>query len=218
MAANAEAPYSPYRRAPDSSYVSRRAAVFIAIVAFHVLIVWGLASGLARQVVEIIAPPIETDIIEELETREEPPPPPPPELERPPVEVPPPEVSIDIPVETTTAIQDVTNRPPPPRPPPPRAVQRTAPKLDVRRSPATDEYYPPASRRANEEGVTTVRACVTTEGRTSGTASIEKTSGHARLDEAAVKWAQRARWTPGTEDGKPVEMCSQFNVRFKLTD
>ena len=38
------------------------------------------------------------------------------------------------------------------------------------------------------------------------------------LDEAAAKWAKRARWTAGTEDGKAVEMCSQFNVRFKLTD
>jgi periplasmic protein TonB len=204
--------------ATDSAFVSRRAVVFLAIVGFHVFIVWALASGLARQVIETIAPPIETDIIEEELQREEPPPPPPPEMERPPVEVPPPEVSIDIPVESSTAIQDVTNRPPPPRPPPPRVVQRTAAKLDVRRSPSTDDYYPPASRRANEEGVTTVRACVTPEGRTSGTPSIEKTSGHGRLDEAAVKWAQRARWQPGTEDGKPVETCSQFNVRFKLTD
>ena len=203
--------------ATDTSFISRRAIVFFAIVAFHLLIVWALASGLARKVVEVIAPPIETDIIEELETREEPPPPPPPEMERPPVEVPPPEVDISIPVETTTAIQDVTNRPPPPRPPPPRAVQRTAPKLDVRRSPATDEYYPPSSRRANEEGVATVRACVTAEGRT-GKATVDKTSGFERLDEAALKWAQRARWSPGTEDGKPVEMCAPFNVRFQLTD
>ena len=106
--------------ATDTSFLSRRAIVFFSIVTFHVLIVWALASGLARQVVEIIAPPIETDIIEELEQREEPPPPPPPEMERPPVEVPPPEVAIDIPMESTTAIQDVTDRPPPPRPPPPR--------------------------------------------------------------------------------------------------
>jgi periplasmic protein TonB len=205
--------------ATDSSFMSRRATVFFVIVGFHVFIVWALASGLARKVVETIAPPIETDIIEELDQREEPPPPPPPEMERPPVEVPPPEVSIDIPVETSTAIQDVTDRPPPPRPPPPpRVVQRTAPDLDVRRSPPTDDYYPPASRRANEEGVATVRACVSAEGRTSGTPSVEKSSGHSRLDEAAVKWAMRARWKPGTEDGKPVEACKPFNVRFKLTD
>lgn len=217
MAANADLHLPPPRRASDSSFISSRAIVFFIIVGFHVLIVWGLASGLARKVVEVIAPPIETDIIEEVDERPEPPPPPPPEMERPPVEVPPPEVAIEIPVETTTAIQDVTNRPPPPKPPPPRVVQRNPPKLDIRRSPATDEYYPPASRRSNEEGVTTVRACVGADGRT-GNATIERTSGYPRLDEAAVKWAQRARWSPGTEDGKPVEMCAPFNVRFQLTD
>jgi periplasmic protein TonB len=205
--------------ATDTSFVSRRAIVFFAIVAFHVLIVWALASGLARQVVEIIAPPIETDIIEEELQREEPPPPPPPEMERPPVEVPPPEVSIDIPMETSTAIQDVTDRPPPPRPPPPpRVVNRTAPSVDLRRSPSTDDYYPPASRRANEEGVATVKTCVSPEGRATGSAEVAKSSGHPRLDEAAVKWAGRARFKPGTEDGKPVEACTSFNVRFRLTD
>ncbi len=205
--------------ATDTSFLSRRAITFVAILAFHILLVWGLASGLARQVVEIIAPPIETDIIEELDQREEPPPPPPPEMERPPVEVPPPEVSIDIPMETTTAIQDVTDRPPPPRPPPPpRVTQRTAPTVDLKRSPSTDDYYPPASRRANEEGVATIKTCVTPEGRASGGADVTKSSGHPRLDEAAVKWAARARFKPGTEDGKPVEACTQFNVRFRLTD
>jgi outer membrane biosynthesis protein TonB len=47
---------------------------------------------------------------------------------------------------------------------------------------------------------------------------VTKTSGNDSLDEAATRWAKRARWAPGTEDGKPIEMCSQFNVRFKLTD
>jgi len=103
-------------------------------------------------------------------------------------------------------------------PPPPRTAVRVAPKLDVRRSPATDEYYPPSSRRAEEQGVTTVKACVGPDGRTTGTSTVAKSSGFPKLDEAAVKWASRARWTAGTEDGKPIEMCSQFNVRFQITD
>lgn len=208
----------------DTSFLSRRALVFVSIVALHVFVAWALSSGLARQVIEVIAPPIETEIVEEIEQREEPPPPPPPEFERPPVEVPPPEVAIDIPIETrTTAITNVTDKPvqrppePPPPPPPPKPVQRVAPKLDVRRSPSTDEYYPPTSRRMGEQGVTTIRACVSADGRTTS-AEVEKSSGSSRLDEAALKWARRARWTPGTEDGKAVPMCSQFNVRFQLVD
>jgi periplasmic protein TonB len=200
---------------------SRRLVVLGTIIAFHVLLGYGLVSGLARKVVEVIAPPLVTDIIEEMQQEDKPPPPPPPQMERPPVEVPPPEVSIDIPMETsqTTAISNVTDKPqPPPAPPAPPAVVRKAPKLDVKRSPSTDEYYPPSARRAEIEGVVTVRACVAPDGRTSGDPSVTKTSGNSSLDEAAVKWARRARWAAGTEDGKPVEMCSQFNVRFKLTD
>ena len=64
----------------------------------------------------------------------------------------------------------------------------------------------------------TVRACVSPDGRTSGDPTVSKSSGNSSLDEAAIKWAKRARWSAGTEDGKAVEMCSQFNVRFKLTD
>ena len=198
---------------------SSRMVVLGTIVVLHVLLAWGLVSGLARKVVEVIAAPLQTDIIDEMEKEDKPPPP---QMERPPVEVPPPEVSIDIPMESsTTAITDVTDRPvpvAPPPPPPAAAVNRVAPKLDVKRSPSTDDFYPPSARRAEIEGVTTVRACVSPDGRTSGEASATKSSGNASLDEAAVKWAKRARWTAGTEDGKAVEMCSQFNVRFKLTD
>jgi len=206
--------------AHESTFVPRRIVVFMFIVALHIALIWALANGLARKVVEVLAPPIQTDIIEEVKQDEPPPPPPPPEMERPPVEVPPPEVNIQIPVDTSTstAITDVTDRPVPMAPPPVHRAVRVAPKLDVRRSPSTDDFYPPASRRAEEEGVTTIHACVSPDGRTAGQPTVTKSSGHERLDEAAVKWASRARWSPGTEDGKPIESCQQFNVRFKLTN
>jgi periplasmic protein TonB len=155
---------------------SRRLTVLAVIIVFHLLLLYGLVTGLARKVVEVVAAPLQTDIIEELQKEDKPP------------------------------------------PPPPAAVNRVAPKLDVRRSPPTDDFYPPSARRAEIEGVTTIRACVTPDGRTSGEPSATKSSGNSSLDEAAIKWAKRARWSAGTEDGKPVEMCSQFNVRFKLTD
>jgi protein TonB len=207
--------------AHDTNFISRRALVLILIIGFHILFVYFLASGLARKAIETIAPPLKTEIIEETQTRDEPPPPPPPEMERPPVEVPPPEVAIDIPVETTsTAITDVTNKPAPkaPPPPPPAPVARVAPKFDTRRSPSTDEYYPPTSRRMGEQGTTTVAVCITPEGRVTGDPKVEKSSGSARLDEAAAKYATKTRWAPATENGKPVQFCSNFNVKFVLTD
>ena len=101
---------------------------------------------------------------------------------------------------------------------PASSVSRAAPRLDVRRSPSTYEYYPASARQAQIEGVTTVRACVGPDGHVVGDPTVTNSSGTASLDEAAVKWGRRARFTPGTEDGNAVEMCTQFNVRFEITD
>ncbi len=203
---------------------SRRLTVLVGIIVFHLLLLYGLVSGLARKVVEVVAAPLVTDIIEEVKPEDKPPPPPPPQMERPPVQVPPPDIAIDIPMETnTTAISNVTDRPAPPPPPVTaptveRKPVRVAPKLDLRRSPSTDEFYPASARRAEIEGVTTVRMCVGSDGKMSQDPSVTNSSGNASLDEAALKWARRSRWSPGTDDGTPVEVCPQFNVRFKLTD
>jgi protein TonB len=194
----------------------------VGIILFHVLLLYGLVSGLARKVVEVVAAPLVTDMIEEVKPEDKPPPPPPPQMERPPVQVPPPDIAIDIPMETnTTAISNVTDRPvPPPAPvaPPVRQTVRVGAKLDLRRSPSTDEFYPASARRAEIQGVTTVRMCVGVDGKMSQEPTVANSSGNSSLDEAALKWSRRARWSPGTEDGKPIESCSSFNVRFKLTD
>eukprot|EP00456_Euglypha_rotunda_P011659 TRINITY_DN13106_c0_g1_i1.p2 TRINITY_DN13106_c0_g1~~TRINITY_DN13106_c0_g1_i1.p2 ORF type:complete len:118 (-),score=30.82 TRINITY_DN13106_c0_g1_i1:20-373(-) len=69
------------------------------VVLFHVLLVWGLVSGLARKAIEVLPPPIETQILEDDAPQEEPPPPPPPpDLDIPPPPfVPPPEINIATP-------------------------------------------------------------------------------------------------------------------------
>src|SRR5437660_2681691 len=110
----------------DSESFTRRGAVLVVILGVHLVLAWALATGLARRVMEVIAPPIQTDIVEERKQEKEPPPPPPPEFEKPPVEVPPPDVQIQIPVETapTTAITAFAATPHPA--PPPRPTSRTS--------------------------------------------------------------------------------------------
>src|SRR5690348_2591374 len=105
----------------DSQFFTRRTIVLFAIVGLHVFIAWALATGLARRAIELVAPPLQTTVVEEVVKRDEPPPPPPPQMERPPVEVPPPDVNIELPAEpTSTAIVDTTDKPvvkaPPPAP------------------------------------------------------------------------------------------------------
>jgi len=202
--------------AQDSSFFTRRGIVVVAIVGLHLLVLWALASGLARKVVEVIAPNIEADIVEEVKNDEEPPPPPPPEMERPPVEVPPPEVSIDLPMETTTtAIQDVTDKPPPPAPPPPPRVAGSAAKMKSAANP--DEFYPPGAKRREEQGSPVVQACVGANGRLVREPVVTETSGFPELDGAAVKVAKANRYTPATEGGTALpESCVKFKVKFVI--
>lgn len=204
----------------ENNWASKRGLVFIGVIAIHVVLIWGLANGFAMKVVESIAPPIVTDLIEEKKEEEAPPPPPPPKIEIPPVEVPPPVVDIQIPVEpTTTALSNVTDKPLPPAPPPvvvAAPVNRVPPKLNTRaQNPDTDEYYPPASKRLGEEGNVVVKACIGENGRLTE-ATIQDGSNVARLDEAALKYARALRYVAGTENGKAVAACFPFRVRFQL--
>jgi len=200
----------------DSNFLTRRGVVAAAIVALHVLAAWGFASGLATRAIEALAPPIEADIVEEKVQDEEPPPPPPPEMERPPVEVPPPEVSIDLPMETnTTAIQDVTDKSPPPAPPPPPRVAGSPAKMTRPVNP--DDYYPPGSIRREEQGSPVVQACVGSNGRLVRDPVVTDTSGFPDLDSAAVKVAKATRYAAGTENGSALpESCIKFKVKFVL--
>lgn len=78
----------------------------------------------------------------------------------------------------------------------------TRPRLRSTDKPA----YPVASIRAQEQGVSGIEVCVNGQGRVTS-ASLAKSSGHARLDEAAIKWVRGARFAPGTISGKPASMC-----------
>jgi protein TonB len=202
--------------AQDSSFFTRRGIVVVIIVALHVLAFWALATGLAQKVIQMVAPPIEADILDEVKPEDQPPPPPPPEMERPPVEVPPPEVSIDLPMETnTTAIQDVTDKPPPPAPPPPPRVAGQPARMKSAADP--DQYYPPGAKRREEQGSPVVQACVGPNGRLLRDPVVAETSGYPELDSAAIRVAKASRYTAATENGQGVaESCVKFKVKFVI--
>jgi TonB family protein len=81
--------------------------------------------------------------------------------------------------------------------------------------PSSDMYYPPISRRSHESGVTAVRVCIAADG-TVAEATIDKSSGSKRLDDAALELtrAGSGRFTPGTEDGKPIAGCFVYKIAF----
>ena len=81
---------------------------FALVIAFHLLVVYALVTGLGKKIVDVIKQPIETKVIEEI--KPPPPPverllPPPPKLDVPPPPfIPPPEVQITVPVPVQNTI------------------------------------------------------------------------------------------------------------------
>jgi TonB family protein len=80
-----------------------------------------------------------------------------------------------------------------------------------------DDFYPAASIRNSETGVVVVEVCVSEQGVLTGTPRVSASSGHSRLDAAAVSWAQQAaRFTPARRNGEPIAGCKGVRVNFQL--
>ena len=127
-----------------------------------------------------------------------------------PVEVAPPEL-VAPPIEVPPDIPPVIVAPPAPIVPPapvqsapvaPAGSDRVAPKVRTRDEPP----YPPQSLRANEQGTTHLEVCVSNAGRVTS-ASVADSSGHARLDDSALRWIRNARFSPGQVGGVAQSMC-----------
>ena len=198
---------------------SKRTIIVVIVALLHVGMYYVIESGLSQHLISMLAPPVQTKIIEEQIKQEDLPPPPPPDIAEPPPFIPPPEVTIQI-QTASTAIQVVTNeRPPAVVPPvvaPPAPTIAPSPaKRDPKKSKDPNDYYPAASNRADETGQVQVRCLAGLDGKCTQ-ASVTKSSGYARLDEAAVKYATEGlRVLPGTENGVPVAKWFDFLVTFK---
>jgi periplasmic protein TonB len=111
-----------------------RSTAFVGVVLLHVLVIWAIASGLAKKVVDKVAGPLETKVIEEIKPPPPPPEkivPPPPDLKAPPPPfVPIPEIQVQAP-PPPTAIQTQSQQVPPPaefKPAPPPTVAPPPPQ------------------------------------------------------------------------------------------
>lgn len=203
-------------------------ALGIAVI-IHIFLGYALITGLALKIVKHITDPIKTvNIKDETPPPETPPPPPPKQIEIPPF-VPPPEVTIqtDAPPPPTIQTQSF-NAAPPPAPPkavaappaPPAPPLPTGPtqgaSLDPRSTTTTEDDYPPASLRGNEEGVVTVTLSINTQGRVDG-CTVAQTSGFTRLDEKTCQIAlRRFRGKPALQNGTPVASSKVQRVRWQI--
>ncbi len=199
------------------------------VVLVHAAVVYALVTGLARTIVEVVRPPLETKIIEETKVRppDKPPPPPPPRLAAPPPPyIPPPEVQVQLPPTAQPAISAITTAKPttPVAPPGQRApVQVQQPsKPHVPRTPAVVDAkacdkpeYPPASLRAQETGVVLLSFLIDLDGAVLES-KVERSTGFRRLDEAARKALGLCKFKPATVDGKPEKSWARIEYEWKI--
>ncbi|HEV2441235.1 MAG TPA: TonB family protein [Steroidobacteraceae bacterium] len=203
----------------DTQFLTRRTAVLAAIIGLHIAIIWVLATGLATRAIQMVAPPIQTSIVQQTKQTVKPPPPPPPQLQRQEVEVPPPVVNISIPAaeqtHAITVVKRVVRAAPAPAP------ERITPLRAIANGfPPTDDYYPDASRRLGEQGTALVKLCIGAGGHVIGDPAIQRSSGSSRLDQAAIRYAKATsgHFEPETRNGSPVTVCTALPIKFQLTD
>jgi len=187
---------------------SRRLTGLVAVVAFHVVLVYALVHGLARKIVEVVRAPLETKIIEEIKAPppDKPPPPPPPKLAMPPPPyIPPPEVTVQA-LAVAPTITAVTSVKPPDE-------YRTPAVVDA--NTCEKPAYPPAARRANETGIVRLTFLIDVDGKVLDS-KIERTSGSRRLDEAARNGLSLCRFKPATLNGRPERTWGRIEYVWKL--
>lgn len=82
---------------------------------------------------------------------------------------------------------------------------------------APDSFYPDASRQAEFEGSVTIQAWIAASG-CMQKAEVYTSSGVPDLDDAAMRWAQQAKFTPAERDQQPVDGVLLFVVKFEMRD
>jgi len=92
-----------------------------------------------------------------------------------------------------------------------------APSRELKTNTRIEPTYPPASRRASEEGTVRLKVLVDEQGRPKDV-QIGQSSGFARLDEAAKAAVRRWKFQAATDSGKAISVWTQVSITFRLTD
>lgn len=201
----------------DAGYFSHRSGTLFIVLSLHALLFYGLITTVSHIHVSAVDPLQNQQLKEPLPERL-PIPVPQPRLSDVTLQIPPLDPRIlrepDPPIESKT-IPDP--RPPSIPPSPPQAVKQVlgGPGAGF---PNPDDFYPPQSRRLDEQGTGTVQVCVDASGRLTADPTMAQGTGSPRLDDGALKLARAGsgHYRATTENGRPVNSCYAFRVRFQL--
>jgi periplasmic protein TonB len=195
------------------------------VILIHVLVIYGLVTGLARKAVEVIKKPLNATIVEEIKAPP-PPPPPPKKIELP--KVPPPPMPYvpppDIPTPTISSepvIAAITPTPPPappviapPAPPPPPAPP-AKPAIVKNIAPISkpELEYPREAQRKGIEGTLLCHVFIDENGTVTEVKILEARPGNVmRYFESATKNALM-QWKFSSTGQKFV---GEIEIEYKL--
>lgn len=186
----------------------KRSPLGIIIVAVHVVLIWAAATTMGIIKMPNLAKPIEAIFIDQPEEQHEPVKVIKPEMETPVVDPPPivdtiPEIEVPVDEPAPAAITAETSVTPP------------AETSDMKVNRRVDPIYPPASRRAGEEGTGVYRVLVGANGRPMDV-QVVTSSGFPRLDEAALVAIRKWVFQPAVAGGQNVDSWTRVKVQFKL--
>jgi protein TonB len=190
------------------------------VIVLHLIVAYGIVTGLGKRMVTKMAEAVETKIIEDVKPPpppETPPPPPPPEMKAPPPPfIPPVEVQVQTPPPQQNVIANTTQQKPatteinrappaptaPPAPAAPAGPSKTAAVVDL--NSCAKPEYPKSSLRNEETGVSTISFLIGGDGRVMDS-KVTKSSGFRDLDKAAQAALGKCRFKAATENGAPVQ-------------
>jgi len=218
---------------------SQRTTVLIGgAVLLHVLGLWALHTGLLQRATEWVIPVAMVSEMPPMAVK----PPPPPSSPSPPtptqraspaptplalaplptpqptaVPVAPPTVAatapVNAPVSATAPVAPVPSVVAVPAPSPPAKVDMPTTVADYQAK--SPPVYPAMSKRMGEQGRVVLRVLIGADG-VPQQAEVQQSSGHGRLDRAAVEAVMRWRYVPGKRGGVPETMWFQVPIEFKL--
>lgn len=218
-----------YEQATSSS---RRLLGLVLAVVFHALLIAGLVSGLATDIVQKVHRTVHVAIIPELKPPPEPEPEPEPQEESPPeatkpkvrktaAYVPPVQTAVKPePAAAEGAISSVTTSEPTPpvlEPSPRSQAQLSSSISRARLRPGCEPpRYPRRSLDKGEEGALEFRFLIGEDGRVKES-KLVKSSGFARLDDAAREAFEKCSFVPVTVNGvtKPTWVRQPFEWRLR---
>jgi protein TonB len=186
----------------------RRGGTGLVILALHAIVIYAIAMSLgvvkppefAQELTAVIIDAPQTEQVKPIEVK--------PELAELTPDVPMPEtipeIPVEVPVEAPPAAETLATTP------------ESAPEVqNLAVSKRVEPVYPPASRRAGEQGTAMFRVLVDERGRPSEIQTL-RSSGYPKLDQAALDAIRKWTFTPAKNGSTPILSWTRVQVKFQL--